>query len=123
VVCSRLCGGMTVVEAAHTNVLGPRGLGQKTSDYSAVPLCSGHHRENPDSYHRLGEADFGQEHKLELAELVAALNSRFRQLVLEQNRPRLMAFERKPVAAQGRSQLAGVSVRSKEATGGSNTLP
>src|ERR1039458_4050484 len=49
VICSRLSGGVTVIEAAHTNVLGPRGVGQKASDFSAVPLCSGHHRECPDS--------------------------------------------------------------------------
>jgi hypothetical protein len=76
-------GGLTVVEAAHTNVLGARGMGQKTPDFSAVPLCSGHHRENPDSYHRLGEEGFAQEQQLELSEVVAALNSRFRQLALD----------------------------------------
>jgi hypothetical protein len=25
----------------------------KTSDFSAIPLCAFHHRENPDSYHPL----------------------------------------------------------------------
>ena len=44
VVCARVSGGATVVEAAHTNVLGARGMGQKASDFSAVPLCTGHHR-------------------------------------------------------------------------------
>src|ERR1035441_3406073 len=29
-VCARVSGGATVVEAAHTNVLGRRGIGQKT---------------------------------------------------------------------------------------------
>jgi hypothetical protein len=58
VVCSRVSGGATAVEAAHTNVLGPRGIGQKTSDFSAIPLCSGHHRDKPDSYHVLGEQVF-----------------------------------------------------------------
>jgi hypothetical protein len=38
--------------------LGPRGLGQKTTDFSAIPLCTAHHRENLDSYHRLGEKMF-----------------------------------------------------------------
>ena len=59
-------------------------MGQKTSDFSAIPLCSAHHRVNPDSYHRLGEKRFVQEQQLELPELVTALNSRFRQLVLDQ---------------------------------------
>src|ERR1035441_3388190 len=83
-VCSRVSGGATVIEAAHTNVLGPRGLGQKTSDFSAIPLCSGHHRETRDSYHRLGEERFVQAQHLELPELITALNSRFRRLVLDQ---------------------------------------
>jgi len=83
-VCSRVSSRSAVVEAAHTNVLGPRGMRQKTSDFSAIPLCSAHHRVNPDSYHRLGEKRFVQEQQLELPELVTALNSRFRQLVLDQ---------------------------------------
>ena len=74
VVCSRLAGGLTIVEAAHTNVLGPKGMAQKSSDFSAIPLCSAHHREGQDSYHRLGEQRFAQEHRLDLPQLVAALN-------------------------------------------------
>src|ERR1017187_6636312 len=70
-------GKAAVIEAAHTNVLGARGMGQKTSDLSAIPLCSAHHRENPDSYHRLGEQVFSREHGLALQELVRALRSRF----------------------------------------------
>jgi hypothetical protein len=66
-----------LVEAAHTNVLGPRGIGQKTSDFSAIPLCSGHHRENPDSYHVLGEKEFSHTHGIDLQELVLRLQSRF----------------------------------------------
>jgi hypothetical protein len=49
-------------------------MGQKTSDFSAIPLCSGHPRGNPDSYHRLGEPCFGREHGLDLPKLVASLN-------------------------------------------------
>ena len=55
-----------MVEAAHTNVLGPRGMEQKTSDFSAVPLCAAHHRENPDSYHTMGEKGFSHEHGIDL---------------------------------------------------------
>ena len=76
-VCSRVSGGATVIEAAHTNVLGPRGLGQKTSDFSAIPLCAGHHRENLDSYHLLGEKGFSHKHGIDLKELVLRLQSRF----------------------------------------------
>ena len=60
-------------------------MGQKTSDFSAVPLCSGHHREDPDSYHRLGESLFIHVQQLNLPEIVSDLNSRFRR------RPRSIA--------------------------------
>jgi len=70
-------GGATVVEAAHTNALGSRGLGQKTTDFSAIPLCSGHHRENLDSYHVLGEQGFSHKHGIELNEVVLRLQGRF----------------------------------------------
>ena len=76
-VCSRVSGGATVIEAAHTNALGPRGLGQKTTDFSAIPLCGGHHRENLDSYHLLGEKEFSHRHRIDLPGLVLALKSRF----------------------------------------------
>ena len=87
VVCARVSGGATVVEAAHTNALGPRGVGQKTSDFSAIPLCSWHHRENPDSYHQLGEKEFACEHGIDLEHLVLRLQSRFRQQELSASRP------------------------------------
>ena len=76
VVCGRPPGSV-LIEAAHTNAIGPRGLGQKTTDFSAIPLCSGHHRENPDSYHALGETAFSLMHGLELSALVVALQNRF----------------------------------------------
>jgi len=76
-VCRRPPGGVVASEAAHTNVLGPRGLRQKTSDYSAIPLCFRHHRGDCDSYHHLGEQRFAQTHQLNLRELVMALNHRY----------------------------------------------
>ena len=77
VVCLRVSGWATVVEAAHTNALGPRGMSQKASDFSAIPLCSGHHRRTLDSYHRLGEPEFSRTHGIDLEGLVQALRSRF----------------------------------------------
>jgi hypothetical protein len=77
VVCSRAHGGPIVIEAAHTNALGRRGMSQKTSDFSAIPLCSAHHQLDPDSYHRLGEERFAREHRLDLQTLVMALNDHF----------------------------------------------
>ncbi len=77
VVCARMSCGATVIEAAHTNALGRRGIGQKTTDFSAVPLCAAHHRERLDSYHRLGEQRFAQKHGIDLQELVLGLQTRF----------------------------------------------
>jgi hypothetical protein len=59
-------------------------LGQKSSDFSAIPLCSGHHRINANSYHRLGEECFVKAQQLDLPEIVTALKSRFRRRVLDQ---------------------------------------
>jgi hypothetical protein len=77
-VCARASGGLNVIEAAHTNALGARGMRQKSSDFSAIPLCSGHHRENPDSYHALGERRFVEKHQLNLLEIVSGLNRCYR---------------------------------------------
>ncbi len=76
-VCSRVNGGVTVIEAAHTNALGPKGMGQKTSDFSAIPLCSGHHREYPDSYHRLGEPEFVRQHRIDVQHVATELKDSF----------------------------------------------
>jgi hypothetical protein len=85
-VCARVSRGWIVIEAAHTNVLGPRGLGQKSSDFSAIPLCSAHHRQDRDSYHRLGEERFAEEHKLDLRELVGTLNALYLQQIKREAR-------------------------------------
>jgi hypothetical protein len=77
-VCGRGPREHTRVEAAHTSALGPRGLGQKSSDYSAIPLCSWDHSTGPDSYHRLGERLFAAKHAIDLSTLVVALNQQYR---------------------------------------------
>ena len=66
-----VCGSTRWIEAAHT---GPHGLGQKSPDTSAVPLCAMHHRTGKDSYHRLGPRKFGEAHNLDLAAIVRRLN-------------------------------------------------
>jgi len=76
-ICSRSQGGVIVIEAAHTNALGSRGMSQKSSDFSAIPLCADHHRVNPDSYHRLGEKGFEHAHRIHLNHLIARLNSAY----------------------------------------------
>ena len=74
---------MNVTQAAHTNVLGPRGVGQKASDFSAVPLCRGHHREYPDSYHRLGEPGFVRQHRIDVQHVVIALKQVFERNIVK----------------------------------------
>jgi hypothetical protein len=66
-----VCGRTRWIEAAHT---GLRGLGQKSSDTSAIPLCASHHRTGKDSYHRLGARQFAQTHNLDIAAIVRRLN-------------------------------------------------
>lgn len=61
-------------EAAHT---GPHGIGSKSDDRTAIPLCCEHHREGLDSYHRLGPSLFQQIHGINIAATVAELNERF----------------------------------------------
>ena len=73
-VCLRPPSDYFRIEAAHTSILGPRGLGQRSSDFSAIPLCYWHHRGGQDSYHRLGERRFAEAHQVSLQELVATLN-------------------------------------------------
>jgi hypothetical protein len=85
-VCLRPPSEYFRIEAAHTNGLGPRGLGQRSSDFSAIPLCYWHHQGNRDSYHRLGERLFAQTHQVCLGELVLALNELYGEMRRE--RPR-----------------------------------
>jgi len=66
-----VCGATRWIEAAHT---GPHGLGQKSPDTSAVPLCAKHHRTGNDSYHRLGPRKFSEVHNLDLVAIVQRLN-------------------------------------------------
>jgi hypothetical protein len=68
-----VCGKESGVEAAHTTALGPRGLSQESSDYSAIPLCIWQHRGNADSYHALGERKFVEMHGLDIRELAGRL--------------------------------------------------
>jgi len=66
-----LCRRLRGVEAAHS---GPHGIGQKASDFSALPLCSDCHREGKFSYHNLGPKFFALHGLLRREELVMAYN-------------------------------------------------
>jgi hypothetical protein len=65
------CGSTRGIEASHT---GPHGLGQKSPDSSAIPLCAKHHRTGADSYHRLGPRKFSEKHNLNIPAIVRRLN-------------------------------------------------
>ena len=64
-------GSRKFIEASHT---GPHGIGQKSPDSSAIPLCAKHHRTGNDSYHRLGPRKFAQKHNLDIPAIVRRLN-------------------------------------------------
>jgi len=66
-----VCGSTRGIEASHT---GPHGIGQKSPDSSAIPLCAKHHRTGPDSYHRLGPRIFSKAHNLDIPAIVRRLN-------------------------------------------------
>src|ERR1700682_5164456 len=66
-----VCGSKKAIEASHT---GPHGLGQKSPDSSAIPLCAKHHRTGADSYHRLGPRKFWEKHNLNIPAIVRRLN-------------------------------------------------
>jgi hypothetical protein len=69
-----VCGSRRSVEAHHT---GPRGLSQKSSDYSAIPLCALlHHRAGKHSFHVLGRRAFEEHHKISIAQIVRQLSER-----------------------------------------------
>ena len=66
-----VCGSTQRIEASHT---GPHGIGQKSPDTSAIPLCAKHHRTGADSYHRLGQRKFSKMHNLDIPAIVRRLN-------------------------------------------------
>ena len=72
--CS-VCRTRWQIEAAHT---GPHGMGQKSSDLSAIPLCARHHRTGNDAYHHLGPSKFAEVHRLNIREFVARLSAKSR---------------------------------------------
>jgi hypothetical protein len=65
-----------VEEGHRSSHTGPHGIGQKSPDSSAIPLCAKHHRTGPDSYHRLGPRKFSERHNLDIPEIVRRLNSK-----------------------------------------------
>lgn len=62
------CGKTRTIEAMHT---GPHGMGQKSSDTSALPGCVWCHRE----LHTLGPVGFQERYNLDFAALIAEFNA------------------------------------------------
>ena len=69
-----VCGSWRGVESAHT---GPHGIGQKASDYDAVPLCRKCHRTGPESLHKLGPLKFATAHGFDARKTISELNGLF----------------------------------------------
>lgn len=67
-----VCSTTFAIEASHT---GSHGMGQKSSDFSCIPLCRKHHRTGNDSYHKLGRK-FGPHHNLDIPDIVKRLNAK-----------------------------------------------
>ena len=68
------CDSRRGVESSH---MGPHGMGQKSSDLSAIPLCRWHHRTGPGSYHKLGPVAFAETHGLDVSRLIVRLNTAY----------------------------------------------
>lgn len=51
-------------------------MSQKSSDWSAIPLCASHHRTGMDSYHKLGLREFSEVHHLNIPAVVARLSAK-----------------------------------------------
>jgi hypothetical protein len=63
------CSGVS--QAAHT---GPHGLGTKSPDWSAIPLCASHHLwEYDGSYHRMGRRGFEHRWKIDVDRITRRL--------------------------------------------------
>lgn len=71
-----VCGG----QAAHAHHSEFRGLGEKGSDYSCIPLCSPHHTGRSDSIHAIGIDKFEVRHKLDIDKIVQQLLSQYKRL-------------------------------------------
>lgn len=68
------CGSSRRIEAAH---IGPRGLKQKTSDCTALPLCFDCHQGGNKSLHKIGSELFEIQRGLVFADLQSMFNHWF----------------------------------------------
>ena len=68
-----VCGIERGIEAAHTGSDG--GRGQKSSDYSCIPLCNDHHQaDGRRAWHGCSREEFQERHGIDVAGIVKRLN-------------------------------------------------
>ena len=78
VVCYRCESLIIPAEAAHIGLTtSRRGLGQKCPDNETLPLCVAHHREGPDSIHRIGPHAFFERFHLDRDALIRLVQKAF----------------------------------------------
>jgi len=65
------CSSLRFVECAHTGIDG--GVGQKSSDFSCIPLCALCHRVGPRSFHAIGRNEFERLNRLDFAIIIRNL--------------------------------------------------
>lgn len=70
--------GTSPVEAAHIRYNDAatgkmQAVGQKPDDKWVVPLCAGHHREDNEAQHRMGERAFWEKHRIDPLKLATLL--------------------------------------------------
>lgn len=76
--CAVCQGVLGKSEAAHTHQLEGSGMGRKSPNKSAIPLCIWCHRLNPDSYHALTpESRWAEYHGLDLPQVLSDLHVQF----------------------------------------------
>ena len=68
------CYSTRRVEAAH---IGPRGLKQKTSSFTTLPLCFQCHQDGANALHKIGPENFQAVHGLDFAALQQMFNHFF----------------------------------------------
>lgn len=71
-----VCG----VQASHAHHASFRGLGEKGSDLSAIPLCHDHHTGKSDSIHSIGIDKFEVKHKVDITSIQVSLFQQYKRL-------------------------------------------
>ena len=70
------CGSCRWIEAMH---VGPHGIGQKASDFDALPGCPACHRTGPKALHKIGPVDFQTAHGISFPDLIRYFNGLWRE--------------------------------------------